>query len=146
MSLGKTDHNLVYLQPAYKSCVIRQAATIRSFRKWTPEARESLRDCFECTDWNILLESQKNGMDTDVDRVAVCTLDYISFCRDIVEPARSVHCFPNNKPWMKVGRPTEINDYRLEALTSHIMKTLEWLLLCHLGPQVQHALDHPQFA
>lgn len=43
--IGRSDHNLVYLQPCYKPCVLRQPITTRTFRKWTPEARESLRAC-----------------------------------------------------------------------------------------------------
>lgn len=59
--LGKSDHNIVYLQSIYKPCVLTQPVTTRSFRKWTPEASESLRDCFDCTDWNILLDLQENS-------------------------------------------------------------------------------------
>lgn len=38
--LGKSDHNLVYLQPKYRPLVQRQPITLRTFRKWTPEAVE----------------------------------------------------------------------------------------------------------
>ncbi len=40
----------------------------------------------------------------------------------------------------------ELNDFRPIALTSHVMKTMERLVLYHLRPQVQHALDPLQFA
>ncbi|KAG5283986.1 hypothetical protein AALO_G00021700 [Alosa alosa] len=42
--------------------------------------------------------------------------------------------------------PRELNDYRPVALTSHVMKTMERLVLCILRPQVRHALDPLQFA
>ncbi|XP_036428320.1 B-cell receptor CD22-like [Colossoma macropomum] len=44
------------------------------------------------------------------------------------------------------GRCSEFNDFRLVTLTSHVMKTLERLLLHLLRPQVQHATDPLQFA
>ena len=43
-------------------------------------------------------------------------------------------------------RPSELNDFRLVALTSHLMKTMERLFLNLLRPQVQHAEDSLQFA
>lgn len=52
--LGKSDHNLIYLQPQYSPLVKRQCVTTRSFRRWTPEAEDALRDCFETTDWSAL--------------------------------------------------------------------------------------------
>ncbi|KAK0141851.1 hypothetical protein N1851_020482 [Merluccius polli] len=29
-----------------------------------------------------------------------CITDYIRFCEDTTMPARTVHCFSNNKPWI----------------------------------------------
>ncbi|KAI4890554.1 hypothetical protein NFI96_006207, partial [Prochilodus magdalenae] len=42
-------------------------------------------------------------------------------------------------PVPKKAHPKELNDYRPVALTSHVMKTMERLLLNHLRPQVHHA-------
>nr|XP_043885516.1 uncharacterized protein LOC122771978 [Solea senegalensis] len=39
-----------------------------------------------------------------------------------------------------------MNDFRTVALTSHVMKTMERLVLHHLRPQTCHALDPLQFA
>ncbi len=49
-------------------------------------------------------------------------------------------------PVPKKPRPAELNDFRPVARTSHVMKTMEQLLLHHLRPQVRHALDPLQFA
>ncbi|KAI3365314.1 hypothetical protein L3Q82_010404, partial [Scortum barcoo] len=49
-------------------------------------------------------------------------------------------------PVPKKNRPSELNDFRPVALTSHLMKTLERLFLSLLRPQVQHAQDLLQFA
>ncbi|XP_051814888.1 uncharacterized protein LOC127537121 [Acanthochromis polyacanthus] len=96
--LGRSDHYLVYLQTCYKPCVLRQSATKVQIRRWTLQASEALRDCFESTDWNVLLETDEDSMNTD--RQVDCFTEYINFCRDTVIPAKTVRCFPNNKPWI----------------------------------------------
>ena len=93
-ALGKADHNLVHLKPHYTPRVRKIPTTTRSFRKWSPEAEDALKDCFETTDWEELQESH------DVDVMAGCTTDYINFCTDVVVPVRTVRCFANNKPWI----------------------------------------------
>ena len=54
---GKSDHNLVFLQPKYTPKVRRQPTTTRSFRNWSPVAEDALGDCFESTDWSVLQDS-----------------------------------------------------------------------------------------
>ena len=49
-------------------------------------------------------------------------------------------------PVPKKPSPSALNDYRPVALTSHIMKVLERLVLAHLTPQVTSYLDPLQFA
>ena len=46
----------------------------------------------------------------------------------------------------KLGQPVELNDYRPVALTSHIMKTLERLLVRRMRLQVAEDLHPLQFA
>ncbi|XP_051791709.1 uncharacterized protein LOC127530062 [Erpetoichthys calabaricus] len=94
--LGKADHNLVLLQPHYKPRVRVLPTTTRSFRKWSPEAEQALRDCFGTTDWDILQGSHSENIEEVVD----CTTEYINFCMDIVVPVRTVHSYANNKPWI----------------------------------------------
>lgn len=86
--LGRSDHNLVFLKPTYKHCF--KIACYHTVRKWSPETCEALRDCFECTDWTVLLEPQDNNLDTDR-RVDTLT-EYINFCRDAVVPVKTVRC------------------------------------------------------
>lgn len=95
-ALGKADHNLVLLKPHYSPKVRKLPTTTRSFRKWSPEAEQALKDCFEITDWETLQESHSGDMEEMVD----CTTDYINFCMDNVVPVRTVRCFANNKPWI----------------------------------------------
>ncbi|KAI3356490.1 hypothetical protein L3Q82_017698 [Scortum barcoo] len=54
--------------------------------KWSPEAEQALKDCFETTDWEALQGSHNENMEEMVD----CTTDYINFCMDTVVPVRSV--------------------------------------------------------
>ncbi|XP_017560818.1 uncharacterized protein LOC108431875 [Pygocentrus nattereri] len=75
---------------------MRQPSTTRSFRKWSKEAEETLRDCFASTDWSVLHDSHSK----DIEGVTDCTTDYLNFCMDTVVPVRTVRCFPNNKPWI----------------------------------------------
>ncbi|KAI4901268.1 hypothetical protein NFI96_028900 [Prochilodus magdalenae] len=49
-------------------------------------------------------------------------------------------------PVPKTPHPKDLNSYRPVALTSHLMKTLERLLLVHICPLVSPALDPLQFA
>ncbi len=49
-------------------------------------------------------------------------------------------------PVPKMSRPIGSKDYRLVALTSHIMKTLGRLVLGQLWPMVRPLLDSLQFA
>lgn len=49
-------------------------------------------------------------------------------------------------PVPKKGRPADLNDYRPVALTSHIMKTMERIVLSHLRSLVITSLDPLQFA
>lgn len=79
LPLGKSDHNLVHLQPRYTPLVRRQPITTRTVRRWTPEAEEALRDCFGCTDWSVLLDPHGD----DIEGATQCLTDYINFCTDI---------------------------------------------------------------
>ena len=56
--LGRSNHDLVLLSPSYKPVVPQQSVTVRTVRKWFPEAIEALRGALrgaqETTDRNIL--------------------------------------------------------------------------------------------
>lgn len=77
---SRSDHNLVLVNPSYKPCVTRQPVTTRMFRKWTPEACENLRACYEWTErcfpnnrpWNTSdikrLLNQKKAASRECDR------------------------------------------------------------------------------
>lgn len=68
--------------------------TTCSFRKWSPEAEQALRDCFGATDWDVLQREQNDNMKEVVD----CGTDWIKFLMDVVVSLRTVRCYADNKP------------------------------------------------
>ena len=94
--LGRSDHNLVRLSPSYKPVVQQHTVTVRTVRKWSPEAMETLRGALEATDWDALYEPHGE----DIDGITDCVSEYIGFCIDNTIPTKKVQCYPNNKPWV----------------------------------------------
>ncbi|XP_070819423.1 immunoglobulin-binding protein 1-like [Chaetodon trifascialis] len=74
----------------------RQPVSMRTVRRWTREANESLQDCFEATDWNVLREPHGE----DINSQTECITEYIKFCEQTILPTQTVCCFPYNKPWI----------------------------------------------
>jgi hypothetical protein len=62
---------------------------------WSADCIERLQGCFECTDWNVFLDSAVN-----VHTAADVVSDYITFCEDMLVPKKEIKVFPNNKPWV----------------------------------------------
>ncbi|KAJ8371917.1 hypothetical protein AAFF_G00298690 [Aldrovandia affinis] len=76
--------------------VKKQPVTTKTVRRWSEEAMEALRGCFEVTDWQALSEPRGD----DIDGLTGCLTDYINFCVDCNVPTRTIKCYPNNKPWI----------------------------------------------
>ena len=94
--LGRSDHCLTYFLPKYTPVVKRQPVKIRTVQLWTPEAKEALRGCMECTDWGVF----SDACDGDIDVFVESVTGYINFCVDSVIPVKVVRCYANNKPWI----------------------------------------------
>ncbi|XP_054872390.1 uncharacterized protein LOC118470055 [Amphiprion ocellaris] len=94
--LGRSDHNLVRLQPIYIPMVKKQPPTIRYVKKRSNEATEALKDCFKTTDWDVLC----GPYGKDIDSMTDCVTDYTNFCAENTVPTRKVRCFSNSKPWV----------------------------------------------
>ena len=84
--LGRSDHNLVLLSPSYKPVVQQHPVTVRTVRKWSPEAMETLRGALEATDWDALYEPHGE----DIDGLTDCVSEYIGFCIDNTIPTKEV--------------------------------------------------------
>ncbi|TWW56179.1 RNA-directed DNA polymerase from mobile element jockey [Takifugu flavidus] len=83
--LGCVDHNLVHLQPVYKPLVQRQPAVTRRVKKWSEEAEEALKDCFNTTLWDVFSDAHGG----DIDNLTNCITDYINFCVENTEKKRA---------------------------------------------------------
>lgn len=93
--LGKSDHNLVYLEPLYKPLIQRQKVISGTVRGWSWEKEEAIKDCFNTTVWEMC-----HSFGDDIDGPCDFFTAYIHFCQDIVAPTKTVQCFPNNKSWI----------------------------------------------
>ncbi|KAI3372130.1 hypothetical protein L3Q82_006986 [Scortum barcoo] len=94
--LGRADHNLVHLLPVYKTLVHRQPAVTHTVKKWSEEAEEALKDCFNTTLWDVFSDAHGE----DIDSLTHCLTDYINFCVENTVPTRTVRSFSNSKPWI----------------------------------------------
>ena len=57
-------------------------------------AMETLRGCFECTDWGVFKEAA-----VDIDEYTETVSDYITFCEGLCIPTKTITSYPNDKPW-----------------------------------------------
>ena len=73
--LGRSDHNMVHLIPAYRQKLKRSKPLTRSVKTWSKEDIESLNGCFLCTDWSIF-HTGTSSLDEAADDVSsyVCLL------------------------------------------------------------------------
>lgn len=104
--LGRSDHNLVLLSPSYKPVIQQHPVTVRTVRKWSHEAMETLRGALEATDWDALYEPHGE----DIDGLTDCVSEYIGFCIDNTIPTKEVRCYPNNKPWVTSDLKALLNE------------------------------------
>jgi hypothetical protein len=94
-ALGNSDHNMLYCLPTYVQKLKSQECRKIEVRKWTDDCIDSLKACFDCTDWNVICD-ERCLLDENVDVFS----SYVNFCTDLVVPKRSINVFPNNKPWV----------------------------------------------
>ncbi len=53
-ALGLSDHYLVHLIPTYRQKLKSEKPLLRTLKRWTNEAEQYLKDCFDLTDWSVL--------------------------------------------------------------------------------------------
>ncbi|GFR67864.1 endonuclease domain of the non-LTR retrotransposon LINE-1 [Elysia marginata] len=81
-ALGNSDHSLVYLRPKYTPMRHRKQPKQKTVLVRTPEIWDELRASFDCTDWNVFMNST-----ADVSELADTVCAYIKFCIDCVVPS-----------------------------------------------------------
>ena len=74
----------------------REKARTHSVRVWDHDNSETLRRCFDCTDWQVFYD----GCFDNVDEIANTVVSYVQFCKQNVIQTKTVRIFPNNKPWI----------------------------------------------
>ena len=111
---GSSDHDTIHLIPSYKPKIQTDPVVKKRVKVWTTESVEELKGCFECTDWNILIDACDNVSDaTDV------ISSYISFCEDTIIPQKEIKIFPNNKPWVTKSLKSTLNEKKLVFQTGN---------------------------
>ncbi len=66
----------------------------KSAIRWTTEAEQDLKACFDFTDWTVF-EAAAN----DLDELTETVTSYISFYEDMCIPTRTRLTYNNDKPW-----------------------------------------------
>ena len=95
---GRSDHAMVYLVPTYKQQLKRVKPTVKTVKQWSVNAMETLRGCFECTDWGVFKEAA-----ADIDEYTETVSDYITFCEGLCIPTKTITIYPNDKPWFNTS-------------------------------------------
>jgi hypothetical protein len=94
--LGFSDHNVVLLLPKYRQRLKTHKILTKNIQVWNNDSVETLRGCFELTDWEMFFQSSEG--DLDVTNDSICS--YMSFCAGNVIPTKEIQLYPNNKPWV----------------------------------------------
>ena len=102
--IGNSDHNMLYCMPKYVQKLKSEDRKCTQIRQWSDEGTDTLRACFECTDWDVLCKETC----TLEENVEVCSC-YIKFCTDMIIPTKNVTIYPNNKPWVTKHVKSAIN-------------------------------------
>merc|ERR1719239_876844 len=99
---------MTYLLPIYKTKLKSFPTKKCTFKVWDDNSCETLRGCFECTDWDIFYNSTSS-----LDELNDVISNYILFCEQLCVSTKTVKCFPNNKPWVTKDVKEIINEKKL---------------------------------
>ncbi len=92
--MGLSDHCLVHFIPTYRQKLKSEKPVLRTVKRWTIEAEQDLKACFDLTDWSVF-----EAAATDLDELTETVTSYISFCEDMCIPTRTCLTYNNDKPW-----------------------------------------------
>ncbi len=106
-----SDHCLVHLIPTYRQKLKSAKPVLRTVKRWTNEAEQDLKACFNLTDWTVF-EVASN----DLEELTETVTSYISFYDDICIPTRTHLTYNNDKPWFTAKliqlRQAKVDAYR----------------------------------
>ena len=69
--------------------------SVHRHNKWTKDAWDALKGCFDCTDWSVFTDTT-----SDANELADTMCEYINVCFESIVPSKTVKIYPNNKPWV----------------------------------------------
>ncbi|KAM3850747.1 cytidine and dCMP deaminase domain-containing protein 1 [Diretmus argenteus] len=99
--LGHSDHCLVHLIPTYRQKLKTAKPVVKTVKRWTPEAKQELQACFDCTDWSVFEAANDNLDDlTDTVKTESCSSTMKTFllssqtqtCSMPVQCGDLIHC------------------------------------------------------
>ncbi len=128
-ALGLSDHCLVNLIPTYKQKFKSAKLVLRAVYRWTNEAEQDLKACFDLNDWSFF-EAAAN----DLDELTETVTFYISFCENMCISNRTHLTYNNDKPWftakLRQLRQAKEHAYRkggiLYKQATHWKRRSEW--------------------
>ncbi len=85
---------------------------LRTVKRWTNEAEQDLKVCFDLTDLSVF-----EAAATNLDELTETVTSYISFCEDICIPTRTFLPFNNDKPWF-TGKLKQLRQAQEDAYRS----------------------------
>ena len=107
-AIGRSDHDTVYLIPSYQPKIQCEPVVKKTVKCWSNESVEELKGCFDCTDWDLFLDTSDN-----VSEAADVIGCYVNFCEDMIIPTKTVKIFPNNKPWISKSLKATLNEKKI---------------------------------
>ena len=86
-----------------------------------PDCAETLRGCFEATDWNVFFGSCESDQDALTDTIK----SYIIFCEDSIIHTKEVRIYTNYKPWISKDLKQCLNEKNIVFLQGDKQKVRE---------------------
>ena len=117
---GNSDHNTILLLPSYRQALKRSKPVVKNKQVWTSESIEKLRACFDCTNWDSLLDASNS-----TDEVVSTVTDYIKFCTGMLIPSSTKRIYPNHKPWISSELKTLLQEKRRLFATGQLQRVKE---------------------
>ncbi|KAM3866909.1 uncharacterized protein ACN63O_008607 [Diretmus argenteus] len=94
--LGNSDHAMLLLIPKYRQKLKSTKVTTKTVKSWSSANIDTLRACFECTDWDVFCP----GADTScLEEHYDAMTSWVKYCDESHITTKTVKIYSNNKPW-----------------------------------------------
>ena len=97
--VGKSDHDAIFLWPAYVNKHRREPPVTREMRRWSDQSEDSMRAELHSTLWGTLKNSTVDT-NTDINALTEQVINIICTATDLYAPKVKVRIFSNQKPWI----------------------------------------------